>query len=40
MVIILNLNTVSLDFVLIFVFYGHLKIKIGSQVTILFTNIS
>ena len=40
MVLSLNLNTVSLDFVLIFVFYGHLKIKMGSQVTIIFTNIS
>ena len=39
MVLSLNLNTVSLDFVLIFVFYGHLKIKMGSQVTIIFTNI-
>ena len=34
MVLSLNLNTVSLDFVLILVFYGHLKI---SEVTIIFT---
>ena len=40
MVLSLNLNTISLDFVPIFVLYGHLKIKMGTQVTIIFTNIS
>ena len=39
MVLSLNLNTISLDFVLFLMFHGHLKIKTVSQVTIIFTNI-
>ena len=35
MMLSLNLSTVSLDFVLFLVFHGHLKIKMGSQVTII-----
>ena len=39
MVLSLNLNTVSLDFVFFLAFMGHLRIKMGSQVTTIFTNI-
>ena len=39
MMLSLNLSTVSFDFILFLVFHGHLEIKTGSQVTIIFTNI-